>query len=258
MSDFTFETISINPVVITDLLQAARVSAATIGAGYSGDPDYIFSAISNTDGASYDERGFLTREFSIKLESAYSLEDLQYSSDYLDKIGLDNIGIWLNVVNPDGLLGASETSDDPLDQEYRLYCPLQSFNEIYPIITEDTSELITSVYYNDEPSYVPHFDLIHTLNVQYNLNEKRGFNTKYATLPGLDKYGTEREEKAKSFIESEYSSMAADIYQAMITREYVPNIITQNRTFDDINFEISLGDETTPELSIDISSYETS
>ena len=85
-------------------------------------------------------------------------------------------------------------------------------------------------------------------------NELSGLAAKYAMLPGITRAPDNRNELAAQHIENKIGSMAADIYQTMILRQYIPNVIKQNKNMSDLNLETSLGKENSPSLSIDVSS----
>ena len=59
---------------------------------------------------------------------------------------------------------------------------------------------------------------------------------------------------SRQHIYDEYSRMAADIYQTLVSREYVPNIIRKNLDLEVRYFKTSLGEEAPSDLTIDIQS----
>ena len=77
-------------------------------------------------------------------------------------------------------------------------------------------------------------------------------------MPGIDDYADagKIDVLGTQLIEDKMSSMAADIYQTVISREYIPNVIKRNILLSNLNFESSLGEEEAPTLEIDISAYE--
>lgn len=217
---------------------APRMTAAeALGAahGLYTDPDYAFA---NFNPSSYDTNGFLQSEISISMQLVKP-EDYGYLSEALGPYG---VGIWVNLINPDGF--GESTLDDPLEQEYRIYSALTSFSSLFPMKYEVDTDKI----------YVVSAEIKYAFEVSYSTSEKFGFIEKYPMLPDLTVDMENRNTIAQNHIEQKYSDMAADIYQTMLSREYVPNIIKNNNELDDIDFSVSLGTEAPPELTIAVSS----
>ena len=184
----------------------------------------------------------------------------------MESIGVNNVGIWVNILTSDGAYEICEDCNTEgtyyqeameARQEYRIYSTLQKFNSGFPRLSERED----SVCLGSTDNYAAITDLeppttylfIREWDVINSRHEKTGFGTKYAMLPGVNTdYGTDnRIEIATQRIENKMSSMAADIYQVMLSREYVPNVITKGKSLMDLQIKTSLGRERTDEISAD-------
>ena len=149
-------------------------------------------------------------------------------------------------------------------EEYRVYSTIQSFGSAYPIHTRAGADGGTTMYMDmshpteNYPSSESSPPSVYAINRKFDLkmhpDELSGLAAKYAMLPGITKAPDNRNELAAQHIENKISSMAADIYQTMILRQYIPNVIKQNKNMSDLSLETSLGKENSPSLSIDTSS----
>ena len=112
--------------------------------------------------------------------------------------------------------------------------------------SEETGEVIQDVTTEILGEEVTLFEFkTHTTlkyDLRYATSEKTGFYLKYGMLPGAENTGNYTA-LATDAIENKISSMAADIYQTMISRNYVPNIIKQQRNIGSLSFKTSLGRE---------------
>lgn len=200
--------------------------------------DYVFHNISNPSD-SYDQFGFLEHDFSIQLDTITDAAGAGKDS-IINTIGSDGMGIFLNLIKDDITEAGLE-----YDSEYKLYSAIQSFGSTMPGAL-GSSVQVSSAGWGKEYIYEP----------RYAADEIEGFGNKYRMLPGTGwNLETQALGAAREHIEQKYSSLAADIYQTMISREYVPNLIQNNVILENLDLKSSMGSEASPELEIDISAY---
>tara|TARA_R110002020_G_scaffold184946_3_gene382270 strand:- start:836 stop:1723 length:888 start_codon:yes stop_codon:yes gene_type:complete len=259
LSSQTMEIVMMDPTMELSPHQIAQTGL---------DSDKIFANIYG----GYGDHGFLKKDFTILIKSVYDA-DGQGKPEIIESLGNDNIGIWCNIIkathgyeicedcNPDGTyyLEAMEAQE-----EYRVYSTIQRFGSAYPIHTRAGAVDGTTMYMDmshpteNYPSSESSPPSVYAINRKFDLkmhpDELSGLAAKYAMLPGITKAPDNRNELAAQHIENKISSMAADIYQTMILRQYIPNVIKQNKNMSDLSLETSLGKENSPSLSIDTSS----
>jgi len=144
--------------------------------------------------------------------------------------------------------------------EYTLYSPIQKFASGFPyptIVSENTEALTDAQARNlfpvaNDGALLGSDDLeVVNLSLEYESKEYDGLILKYAGLPGMSSEAIANSMLVKKAIEDKYASMASDLYQTMISREYVGKKIKQNITFPTLSLEEAFGTETAPTLTVE-------
>ena len=144
--------------------------------------------------------------------------------------------------------------------EYTLYSPIQKFASgfPYPTIVSENTEALTDYQARNLYPFGPDGTLLGSddlevvnLSLEYQSKEYDGLILKYAGLPGMSSEAIANSVLVKKAIEDKYASMASDLYQTMISREYVGKKIKQNITFPTLSLEEAFGTETAPTLTVE-------
>ena len=230
------------------------------------DMDLVYKNIAG----GWDNNGFLTKDWSAYIERVWDANGTG-KNEIINSIGEFNVGIWCNVITADGGYEICADCNPEGDyyqealearQEYRIYSTVQRFNANYPRFTDNSNGSARLTDLTNYPTistdglasaYMKH----ENFSIEMHPNEKTGFSTKYGMLSGVntepDSYDN-RVEIAAKFIDDKMAAMAADIYQTIISREYVPNVITKKKSLIDIKMSTKLGTERPPDLDVGLTS----
>jgi hypothetical protein len=254
-----------------------------LGRGVQQPNDRFFYGIRDT---SYDENGLLKPDYELYTEKVFQAsgftegnneEDLTNSALSLISYGAINIHIndIVSTLETEGDL-YSYAHDEWSEQdtsvvettEYTIYSPIQSFNENYPKVDESsiTTEEIEFEGTEGLRSRINRFPLINgvyrgpdqidlsTYKIEYIPSEVTGLTTKYAGLIGMSSDAAANSLLIRGMIEDKYASMASDLHQTFISREYIGKKIKQKITFPPLNFGESFGAEASSTLVVNTTS----
>ena len=205
------------------------------------ETDFVYSDIGEQFS---DYLGYMRQDFNLKLKTTVEV------AAQGRRLARGNVGIYKNKVKDTLSYGGEQ-----YDGSYTLYFPFCDGMSSYPKVRKENR--FDSPMNSSEYATAGNLDGINTFyevpyNVTYEQDEASALNLKYAKLPGITILN--RAELSRQHIYDEYSRMAADIYQTLVSREYVPNIIRKNLDLEVRYFKTSLGEEAPSDLTIDIQS----
>ena len=93
-----------------------------------------------------------------------------------------------------------------------------------------------------------------TYKMEYIASEVRGLTTKYAGLVGMSTDAASNSLLVKGVIEDKYASMASDLHQTFVSREYIGKKIKQKITFPPLSFGEAFGAEASSTLVVNTTS----
>ncbi len=199
--------------------------------GQRFEQDKIFYDISDADGTGYDQEGFVSKEFSFLLKA---IDEVIAGRTALDEEVFDRgtIGIYADVIED-----KVATGGDIASGEYTVYSTVGRLGDGTPSFKLEEA-FNTSGYIDfDEFAY----DLS---SVKYNNLEEQAFFLKYAAVPGITE--STFDDPVTGYLNDIFNTMALDVYNTVLTREYVPKLIKQERTSISAILSVSIGDESDP------------
>ena len=207
----------------------------------SVNTDYVYS---NVGEQFSDSLGYMRSDFHLKLKTTHEV------AQQGKRLARGNVGIYKNKVKDTLSYGGEQ-----YDGSYNLYFPFCDGMSSYPKVRKASglgSTMNEADY--DLAGYRDGLNKFYEVpyTVTYETDEASALNLKYAKIPGITVFN--RAELSRQYIYDEYSRMAADIYQTLVSREYVPNIIRKNLDLEVRYFKTSLGEETPSDVTIDIQS----
>jgi hypothetical protein len=208
--------------------------------GQRFEQDKIFYDIYDADGTGYDQEGFVSKEFKFQLKK---IDEVVNGLAALDPEVFErgSIGIYADVIED-----KVATGGDIASGEFTIYSAVGRLGEGTPSIKHE--EHFQDTY--DAADFASgDYDSI-TLNtydissVRYNNLEEQALFLKYAAVPGI----TESifDDPVVGYLNDIFNTMALDVYNTVITREYVPKLIKQETMSVSALLATSIGDELAP------------
>ena len=207
--------------------------------------DRIFSKIDDSSAQSYDSQGFLKDQFVIRMRSISEVVNGKAAFDpdsYVD----GNIGIYVDTIEDNVAAGGEIASG-----EYRIYSPCGKSGQYQPPVSlvYDTSKAridgeinprYQSLSFSDSTTWG--FEV--RTKVGYGSLEKRAFLLKYGALTGVNRSSPDT--VVQEYLNNIFDTAALDVYNTVITKEYVPKLMKQERNTISSLLNTSIGTELDP------------
>jgi hypothetical protein len=205
--------------------------------GQRFEQDKIFYDIYNSDGTGYDQEGFVSKEFKFQLKK---IDEVVNGLAALDPEVFErgSIGIYADVIED-----KVATGGDIASGEFTIYSAVGRLGEGTPSIKHE--ERFSESGYLDFASGDFDFENTYDISsVRYNNLEEQALFLKYAAVPGI----TESifDDPVVGYLNDIFNTMALDVYNTVITREYVPKLIKQETMSVSALLATSIGDELAP------------
>ena len=257
--DYTTE-FSSEPLMVDGALEDRELTIADVLGLQRFYYDRIISRISTTyEAISYDMYGYLTPEFYVHTHNIQPVDGKPYGD--LTELGNGGVGIYINKVHD-----AYTAGGESYNSEFTLYSPVHAFSTQYPKIYETEKDIVEPGWVETPEGYGV-WDSAGSIQSEFKVSyydaERAGLNEKYAMLPGIELHPLSNpghdtipfydnlDEILYDELERQFSSMASQIYQTMINREYVPQIIKNNVSFSAVDLKTTLGVETSDPLMVE-------
>jgi len=207
--------------------------------------DKIFSKIDDSSAQSYDSQGFLKDQFVIRMRSISEVVNGRAAFDpdsYVD----GNIGIYVDTIEDNVAAGGEIASG-----EYRIYSACGKSGQYQPPVSlvYDTSIKIIDGEINPRYQSLSLSDSttwgfeVRT-KVGYGSLEKRAFLLKYGALTGVNRFSPDT--VVQEYLNNIFDTAALDVYNTVITKEYVPKLMKQERNTISSLLNTSIGTELDP------------
>ncbi len=207
--------------------------------------DQIFYDIS-LDAGNYDTKGYLIDQFKITTKSITEVVNGMAAFDP-DAYINGNIGIYMDTIE-DSVTAGGEIGTG----EFKIFSPCGKHGNYQPpiklVYDSGRAKLddgtINSRYsqmdFSDSETWG--FDV--RTSVSYGSNEKLGFRTKYGAISGINQESPDL--ATQNYLNNIFDTAALDVYNTVITREFVPKIIKQERNVISKLLKTSIGTEADP------------
>ena len=205
--------------------------------GQRFEQDKIFYDIYNADGTGYDQEGFVSKEFKFQLKKIDEVVNGQAALDP-EVFERGSIGIYADVIED-----KVATGGDIASGEFTIYSAVGRTGEGAPSIKHEES--FSESGFLDFASGDFDFENTYDISsVKYNNLEEQALFLKYAAVPGI----TESifDDPVVGYLNDIFNTMALDVYNTVITREYVPKLIKQETMSVSALLVTSIGDELAP------------
>ena len=205
--------------------------------GQRFEQDKIFYDIYDADGTGYDQEGFVSKEFKFQLKKIDEVVNGQAALDP-EVFERGSIGIYADVIED-----KVATGGDIASGEFTIYSAVGRLGEGTPSIKHE--ERFSNSGYLDFASGDFDFENTYDISsVRYNNLEEQALFLKYAAVPGI----TESifDDPVVGYLNDIFNTMALDVYNTVITREYVPKLIKQETMSVSALLATSIGDELAP------------
>ena len=202
--------------------------------------DYIFYDISDSDGNSYDEKNLLTNEFDFSLKRITEVVNGQAALDP-DVFTKGNVGIYKDTIED-----KVATGGDIASGEYYVYSTVGKDSSSPPTLQTLSEQQfnLTDLSYEEFLFEDTSSDDYLITGVNYSFNEQQAFFLKYAAVPNT--VSDNFDNPVDSYLNGLIDNAALDVYNTVITREYVPKLIKQETSAISSILNTSIGDEAAP------------
>lgn len=205
--------------------------------GQRFEQDKIFYDIYDADGTGYDQEGFVSKEFKFQLKKIDEVVNGQAALDP-EVFERGSIGIYADVIED-----KVATGGDIASGEFTIYSAVGRLGEGTPSIKHE--ERFSNSGYLDFASGDFDFENTYDISsVRYNNLEEQALFLKYAAVPGIT--GSIFDDPVVGYLNDIFNTMALDVYNTVITREYVPKLIKQETMSVSALLATSIGDELAP------------
>jgi hypothetical protein len=204
--------------------------------GQRFEQDKIFYDIYDADGTGYDQEGFVSKEFKFQLKKIDEVVNGQAALDP-EVFERGSIGIYADVIED-----KVATGGDIASGEFTIYSAVGRLGEGTPSIKHEESSYSGFLDFASGD-----FDLENPYDissVRYNNLEEQALFLKYAAVPGIT--GSIFDDPVVGYLNDIFNTMALDVYNTVITREYVPKLIKQETMSVSALLATSIGDELAP------------
>jgi hypothetical protein len=205
--------------------------------GQRFEQDKIFYDIYDADGTGYDQEGFVSKEFKFELKKIDEVVNGQAALDP-EVFEQGSIGIYADVIED-----KVATGGDIASGEFTIYSAVGRLGELAPSIKHEES--FSESGFLDFASSDFDFENTYDISsVRYNNLEEQALFLKYAAVPGIT--GSIFDDPVVGYLNDIFNTMALDVYNTVITREYVPKLIKQETMSVSALLATSIGDELAP------------
>lgn len=204
--------------------------------GQRFEQDKIFYDIYDADGTGYDQEGFVSKEFKFQLKK---IDEVVNGLAALDPEVFErgSIGIYADVIED-----KVATGGDIASGEFTIYSAVGRLGEGTPSIKhEEASDSGYLDFASGDFDFENSYDIS---SVRYNNLEEQALFLKYAAVPGIT--GSIFDDPVVGYLNDIFNTMALDVYNTVITREYVPKLIKQETMSVSALLATSIGDELAP------------
>tara|TARA_Y100001938_G_scaffold146136_1_gene224369 strand:+ start:13227 stop:14111 length:885 start_codon:yes stop_codon:yes gene_type:complete len=210
--------------------------------------DKIFYDISFDIEGNHDTEGYLLDQFKISTKSISEVVNGRAAFDPDTYIN-GNIAIYMDTIE-DSVTAGGEIGTG----EFKIFSPCGKHGNPQPAISlvYDTGRSRMDDGVTPNPFYGGAIDFSDSetwgfevrTGVGYSSNEKLGFRTKYGAISGVDQASPDL--ATQNYLNNIFDTAALDVYNTVITREFVPKIIKQERNVISKLLKTSIGAEADP------------
>ena len=217
----------------------SAVNVLEVLEGQRFEQDKIFYDISNASGTGYDKEGFVAPGFTFHVKRINEIIDGRAALDSETFAGGD-IGIYADVIED-----KVATGGDIASGEFTVYSSVGTSRHIPPSFKIERTRSPGFVDFGDPESWGTEAEGATIISkINYSSGEEQAFFVKYATVQGST--GNTFDEPVTTYLNNIFNTMALDVYNTVLTREYVPKLIKQEMTSVSAMLSVSIGDEIDP------------
>ena len=194
------------------------------------ETDKVVYDITNYDGVSYDNDGFLSPNFNFSFKKISEVVNGRLALD-TNSMHNGNIAIYKDTIEDKVSTGGGIASG-----EFVVYSSCGGTRSGEPAVGLLPQNSETETFFDA---------FFHKTDVRYVPEERQGFYLKYAAI-SASVGELNADSPTSKYLNDIFDEMALDIYNTVLSREYVPKMILQedNNFIDSLN--TSIGSETEP------------
>ena len=204
---------------------------------HKAQQDKIIYDIFNGDATGFDSEGFLSKDFSFLFKR---IDEVVNGKAALDPeiFARGDMGVYLDVIED-----KVATGGDIASGQYSVYSSVSTGINSAPTFELLLEQAGGYVNFSNPDSWADNDPTVIS-RIKYTSNEEQAFFLKYAAVPGIT--GSTFDDPVTGYLNDIFNTMALDVYNTVLTREYVPKLIKQERTSISAILSVSIGDESDP------------